>query len=117
MSEITITLDASKLRKLLYTEEYTDKNGEKKQVQKVKFKLVEMKEQKEIFSAEKYTLNKTHFACEIQTKEERDAKKETNYIGEGVSLIWKDSINNTTVYNAVPVTGEEIENETDDLLF
>jgi hypothetical protein len=55
-------------------------------------------------------IDKTHFACVVQTKEERDAKAPTIYIGEGFSTIW---LNDIPVYQAVEVK----ENLSDDLPF
>lgn len=50
-----------------------------------------MKEPKVIFSADKYDLVKTHFAAAIQTKEQRDAKEPSLFIGEGITTVWKNS--------------------------
>lgn len=94
--EITITLDAAKLRDLVSKRSYTNKEGQGVEVQEVKFKLVEMKEPKNVHSTDKFNLVKTHFACKIQTKEERDAGKETEYIGEGVSVVWKNEGQNAS---------------------
>lgn len=88
MAKIQVTLDASKLRNLVSKREYKNKAGETVQLQEVKFELVEVKEPKTIFTADKYRIDKTHFASVIQSKEEREAKAETIYIGEGFTTIW-----------------------------
>lgn len=114
MSRITVTLDATKLRELVKKREFENKEGQKMQVQEVKFELVEVKEPKIIYEGTGYKLSKTHFASVIQTKEEREAQAETIFIGEGITTIW-DNANNINVFNAVPVTGDE--DESDDLPF
>ena len=116
MSKIQVTLDATKLRNLVSKREYQNKQGETVQVQEVKFELVPVKEPKTIFTAEKYKIDKTHFASVIQTKEEREAKADTIYIGEGFTTVWNNAEQPAQVFNAVPVT-EVKEEEKDDLPF
>lgn len=88
MAKIQVTLDATKLRNLVSKREYKNKSGETVQLQEVKFELVEVKEPKTIFTVDKYRIDKTHFASVIQSKDEREAKAETIYIGEGFTTIW-----------------------------
>jgi hypothetical protein len=114
MAKIQVTLDATKLRNLVKKRQFQNKSGETVEVQEVKFELVEVKEPKTIFTADKYRIDKTHFASVIQTKEERDAKADTIYIGEGFTTIWQ---NEQPVYNAVPVANANAEEEHDDLPF
>ena len=109
MSKITITLDATKLRNLVTKREFDAKDGQKMQVQEVKFELVEVKEPKIIFEGTGYKLQKTHFASVIQTKEEREAKAETVFIGEGITTLWDNA--GGTVFSAKPVS--ESEEDTD----
>ena len=116
MSKIQVTLDATKLRNLVSKREYQNKQGETVQVQEVKFELVPVKEPKTIYTAEKYKIDKTHFASVIQTKEEREAKADTIYIGEGFTTVWNNAEQPAQVFNAVPVT-EVKEEEKDDLPF
>lgn len=104
MSKITITLDATKLRNLVTKREFDAKDGTKMQVQEVRFELVEVKEPKIIHEGSGYKLQKSHFASVIQTKEEREAKSETVFIGEGVTTIWGQK---ETVFNVTPVSEEE----------
>lgn len=91
MNKIQVTLDAVKLRNLVSKRSY-EKNGETVHVQEVKFELVPIKEEnyKTIFEKDNFKIVKTHFAAAIQTKEEREAKKDTFYIGEGFSHIWNN---------------------------
>jgi len=70
MSKITITLDATKLRGLVSKRQYDAKDGQKMEVQEVKFELVPVKEPKIIYEGTGYKLQKSHFASVIQTKEE-----------------------------------------------
>ena len=110
MSKITITLDATKLRNLVTKREFDAKDGTKMQVQEVRFELVEVKEPKIIFEGSGYKLQKTHFASVIQTKEERESKAETVFIGEGITTIWEQK---EQVFSYTPVTEEQ----SDDLPF
>ena len=91
MAKIQVTLDASKLRNLISTRSYESKDGTNVNVQEVKFELVEVKEPKQIFAKDTMRIVKTHFACVIQTKEEREAKADTVYIGEGFTSYWDDA--------------------------
>lgn len=89
MAEIQVTLNAQALRKLVIKRNYKNKDGQDIEVQEVKFKLIEVKEPKTIFTTEKYRIDKTHFACVIQTKEERESKADTIYVGDGFTTVWK----------------------------
>jgi hypothetical protein len=112
MAKIQVTLDASKLRTLVSKRTYKNKEGQEVEVQEVKFELVEVKEPKTIYTADKYRIDKTHFASVIQTKEEREAKAETVYIGEGFTTIWSNA--ETVTHVATPIV--EVQ-EHDDLPF
>jgi hypothetical protein len=114
MAKISVTLDATKLRNLVTKREYQNKQGEKVQAQEVKFELVEVKEPKEIFKKDNMRIMKTHFASVIQTKEERDSKAPTIYIGEGFTTYWDDA-KNVEVHNAEVVSPST--EEDDDLPF
>ena len=104
MSKITITLDATKLRNLVTKREFDAKDGTKMQVQEVRFELVEVKDPKIIFEGSGYKLQKTHFASVIQTKEERESKAETIFIGEGITTIWEQK---EQVFSSTTVTEDE----------
>lgn len=106
MAEIQITLDASKLRNLVSNRAYKNKEGQEFQVQEIKFKLVEVKDPKTIFTSDKYKINKTHFACVIQTKDEREAKADTIYIGEGFTTIW--NTDNVQVHQAEVISPKPV---------
>ncbi len=102
MSKIQVTLDATKLRNLVSKRTYQNKQGEQVELQEVKFELVPVKETKTIYTKDNMRIDKTHFACVIQTKEERDAKAPTIFIGDGFTTIW----NNSESVPAVPIQEE-----------
>lgn len=102
MSKIQVTLDATKLRNLVSKRQFTNKSGEVVDLQEVKFELVEVKEPKQIYEKDNMKIMKTHFACVIQTKEQRETKADTVYIGEGFTTIWA----NTEVHEAKPINDE-----------
>lgn len=104
---ITITVEAAKLRGLIYEEKFTGKDGIERSVQKVKFEIIAVKEPKEIYNAEKFKLMKTHFASVIQTKEEREDKADTVFIGEGVSMVWK----NEDKQASAPVDNNQVDDD------
>jgi hypothetical protein len=116
MSKIQITVDASKLRKLVSKRSYQNKQGEQVELQEVKFELVPIKEenQKVLFEKDNLQIVKTHFAVAIQTKEEREAKTPPNYIGEGFTQVWKNDLKNIEVVQAEVIKTQE---EPDDLPF
>jgi len=107
MSKITITLDATKLRNLVSKRQYKNKDGVDMEVQEVKFELVPVKEPKIIYEGSGYKLQKSHFASAVQTKEEREAKVENVFIGEGITTLWDNA--GGTVFNANPVTESNTE--------
>lgn len=113
--KIQVTLDASKLRTLVSSRSYKNKEGQDVTVQEVKFDLIEMKEEskKSVYEHDKFSLIKTHFAVARQTKEEREQNAPAVYIGEGISQVWK---NDNEVHNAVPLETPPIP-EGDDLPF
>ena len=91
MAKIQVTLDASKLRNLISKRNYKNRDGENVDVEQVKFELIEVKEPKQIYEKDSMKIMKTHFACVIQTKEDREAKADTIYVGEGFTTIWNDA--------------------------
>lgn len=104
MGKIQVTLDATKLRTLVSNREYQNKQGETVKLQEVKFELVEVKEPKVIYEKDNMKITKTHFACVIQTKEERELNTPTVYIGEGFTTSWTDK---NVVHTATPITEDD----------
>jgi len=90
-NKTTVTIDANKARDLIETREYTNKEGAKVEVKEIKFELIEMKPEskKVVYDHDKFQLVKSHFAVKQQTKEEREAKAESVFVGEGVTQVWK----------------------------
>lgn len=105
MAKIQVTLDATKLRNLVSKRSYQNKNGEQVELQEVKFELIEVKEPKQIYEKDNMRIMKTHFACVIQTKEEREAKADTVYIGEGFTTVWSNE--KEVVHTATPIKNED----------
>tara|TARA_R110000803_G_scaffold161009_1_gene224823 strand:+ start:262 stop:600 length:339 start_codon:yes stop_codon:yes gene_type:complete len=103
-SKITVSIDTDKTRQLVVEDTYKNKKGDDVKVQRIKFELVEMKEesQKVIYDHEKFQLIKTHFAVKPQTKEERAAKADAVFVGEGVSQRWKSDSQGQSSSNAQP---------------
>jgi hypothetical protein len=113
MGKVQVTLDASKLRNLISKRSYKNKDGQEVELQEVKFELVEVKEPKQIYEKDNMKIMKTHFASAIQTKEEREAKSDTIYIGEGFTTVWSN--NETVSHVATPI--KEVEDDDSDLPF
>ena len=116
MSKITVNLDATKLKTLITKRSYTNKEGIEVNLKEIKFELVQVKEPKLIFEEGNRKVFKTHFAAAIQTKEQREAKDESFFIGEGYTTEWEKAERQDPTQAAyVPV--QEIENESDVLDF
>ena len=113
MGKVQVTLDASKLRNLVSKRSYKNKDGQEVELQEVKFELVEIKEPKQIYEKDNMKIMKTHFASAIQTKEERESKSDTVYIGEGFTTIWSNT--ETVSHVATPI--KEVEDDDSGLPF
>ena len=109
MGKVQVTLDASKLRNLISKRSYKNKDGQEIEVQEVKFELIEVKEPKQIYEKDNMKVMKTHFASVIQTKDEREAKADTVYIGEGFTTVWSNA--ETVTHVATPI--KEVEDLND----
>ena len=109
MGKVQVTLDASKLRTLISKRSYKNKDGQEIELQEVKFELVEVKEPKQIYEKDNMKVMKTHFASVIQTKDEREAKADTVYIGEGFTTVWSNA--ETVTHVATPI--KEVEDLND----
>ena len=95
-NKIQVTLDVAKLKGIAKDRSYQNRNGEQITVKELKFELVEVKEPKVTYSTDKYDLVKTHFAAALQTKEEREAKAPSNFIGEGITTVWRNEMPTVT---------------------
>ena len=114
-NKLSISIDAEKARQLIETRSYKNKDGVDVTVKEIKFDLVEMKQEsrKVLYDGDKLQMVKTHFAVKPQSKEERDAKQELVYVGEGISYEFKGSQNKQASFQ--PVT--ELAEPKDDLPF
>ncbi len=84
MEKITITIDLNKINKeRIQTRTYT-KDGVEVTVREYKMEVVPLKAKKIIKDSGSWVLYKTHFVCDSQTKEEREAHKNTSFLGEGI---------------------------------
>ena len=96
--KLSITIDADKVRNLIETRTYKDKDGNDVSIREIKFDLVEMKEEsrKVLHDGDKLKMVKTHFAVKPQSKEERDSNQEVVYVGDGVTYVFKNAQQPTT---------------------
>lgn len=84
MKKISITLNVTKIDKSkIFERTYKNKDGEEITEKLYKFDLIETKEPKFVAEGDTWTMFKTHFGAEAQTKDERADKKPANYVAEG----------------------------------
>lgn len=110
-NKTTITIDLTKIDKSRIEERtYTNREGVEVTVKEYKMDVVEMKQPRALkkgdgtlIKGDTWQLMETHFACESQTKEEREANKETVYIGKGVQFVDKNSTQGNTAPSSAPV--------------
>ncbi len=87
MKKISITIDLGKIDKNRIIERtYTNKEGQEVIVKEYKLDVVPLRNKKEIKSGDTWKLVKSHFVADSQTKEEREAKADTNFLGDGVTF-------------------------------
>lgn len=91
MNKITINLNLSKIDKSKIVERvYKDKEGNEVKEKIYKFEIIPLKEKKFVAEGDTWTMFKTHFGVESQTKEEREAKKPSNFVAEGMQFEKKE---------------------------
>ena len=107
---IKVSVDTDKAREILVKSTYKTKDGREVEVQRLEFELIEKKDEnkKVVYDSEKFQLVKTHFAVKPQTKEERAAKAETVFVGEGTTLVWKDGGVTNPAPNKAPVENDDL---------
>ena len=88
MKKINITLDLTKIdkSKIIYRT-FTNKAGEEVTVKEYRIEAIELQDPKFFKSGDGWNLLKTHFIVEGQTKEERQAKKKSVCVGEGLQFV------------------------------
>lgn len=89
MSEkVTINLDVTKLpRERIKARSFTTRSGEEVTAKEIRLEVVPLKDPKLIKSYDNADLMKTHFVCLSQTKQERDDRVDTVYVGEGTQFV------------------------------
>lgn len=92
MNNIQVSINAVEASKCVESRAYTNAQGEEINIQELKFDLIPVREenQKTIYSHDKFTLVKTHAAVIKQSSEQRQAKEQRVFIGDGISQIWKN---------------------------
>lgn len=84
MAKLSITLDLTKIDKTRIVErKYQDRDGVEHTAKEYKVDLVELREPKFIKEGSWGRMLKTHFVVQAQTKEEREAKAPSVFIGDG----------------------------------
>ena len=92
MNKLNITLNLSKVDKTRIIERmYKDENGNDVIAKDYKVEAIELKQSKLVAEGPTWKLNKTHFVVDAQTKEEKEQKKPSNYVGEGFTFESKGS--------------------------
>lgn len=106
MNKLTITLELDKLDKTRIQERtYTNKEGVEVKVREYKLDVVPLKEKKTITEGDTWKMVKTHFVCDAQTKEEREAKADTNFVGEAITF---EDIDGNAPAQAAQLSEDEI---------
>lgn len=88
--KITVVLDANKLKGTAKERTFKNREGEQVTVKEIKLEVVPVKDTKTVYSTDKYDLVKTHFVALPQTTEERNQKKPTVFVGDGITTVWKN---------------------------
>ena len=103
-NKVKVSIDANKARDLIQTRSYQNKEGNTVEIKEIVFELIEMRpeSQKVLKDAEKYQMVKTHFAVKPQTKEEREAKADSVFVGDGISIQWKSEGGSQPVAASTP---------------
>jgi len=98
MQKILATIDLTKIDKSRIKERtYTNQAGEEITAKEYDFEVIQLKDKKLIKDGGTWKLMKTHFIVQGQTKEEREAKADSVFIGDG-----------KVFENDAPVSGEPL---------
>lgn len=85
MEKVSITIDLAKIDKArINSREFVTGSGETVVAKDYKIDLVPLKEPKVIKEGSTWRMVKKYFVCDAPTKEEREAKKNTAIIGDGI---------------------------------
>lgn len=87
MKKISITVDLLKINKAkIYENKFTTRDGVEVTEKLYKMDVVPVKEKKVVNKGENWEAIKTHFVSEGQTKQERENKADTVFLGEGITF-------------------------------
>lgn len=144
MKKISITVDLTKIDKAkIYENKFTTKDGVEVTQKLYKMDVVPVKEKKVVNRGENWEAIKTHFVSEGQTKQEREAKAETVFLGEGITFstpqevseqamkeqVWEDYLikqrnpsypspsDQNITFKAPTITAEDLDLNPDDIGF
>jgi|TARA_R110000822_G_scaffold4176_3_gene17963 hypothetical protein len=89
---ITVKINLKYAKELIVKQKFKGRDGKDGEVDNIECQLIELKPEskKLIYDHELFQNIKTHFAVKPQTKEDRAAKAETVYVGEGITQVWKN---------------------------
>lgn len=91
MNKLNITLNLSKIDKSKIVDRtYKDKEGNDVTEKQYKVEVIPLKARRFVAEGDTWTMYKTHFVVEAQTKEERNSNGATNYVGEGFEFVTKN---------------------------
>lgn len=97
MKKLILKIDLSKIEKSKIKErKFTDKQGVEHVAKEYTMELVELKAPKFVTQGEEWEMVKTHFLVDPQTKEEREAKKQSNFLGDGIVFNKKGNFDDVT---------------------
>lgn len=97
MEKISVTLDLSKIDKSkIVDRKYTDKTGVEHVAKEYKIDVVPLKAEKFVTEGSWGKMFKTHFVAQAQTKEERQSKAASVFVGDGFRFERADSTNTST---------------------
>lgn len=84
MEKISLTIDVSKINKSkIVDRKYTDKAGVEHVAKEYKIDVVPLKAEKFVTEGSWGRMFKTHFVVQAQSKEERERKADSVFIGDG----------------------------------
>lgn len=109
MNKLILKVDLTKLDKSKIKErKYTDKNGVEQVAKEYTMELIELKAPKFVTQGKDWEMVKTHFIVDPQSKEEREAKKPSNFLGDGIVFNKKTDFSDIADDISVGVDGEVI---------
>lgn len=85
--KLSITIDVSKINKNKITErKFTNSQGEEITVKEYRMDILPLKEEKTIKTGDGWEMVKSHFVVESPSKEEKDQKIKTPFLGDGIEF-------------------------------